>query len=129
MKVFLCSSFLLHLIQSDQREKLKHLLLDSIDSNTRFFTSAYSIHVLFQELGEVNIEKKSLILRNLEDLTDTIFSLGLEEIRSELLLEQNLGLEQTIALSQGIDVFYCLHEEGNPTHPLLKVRNFFGETK
>ncbi|PJZ90340.1 hypothetical protein [Leptospira levettii] len=128
MKVYLSASFLVPLIQSDKKETLKNLLLTSIDSNTRFFTSAYSIHLVFTTLGVVSPEKKKMILRNLEDLTDQIFPISLDEIRSELLLSEGLGLEQVSALNEGMDVFYHYGKDEMITHPLLKVRNFLRET-
>ncbi|MGV3665210.1 MAG: hypothetical protein ACO1NV_03685 [Leptospira bouyouniensis] len=129
MKVFLSSTFLDSLLHSNEKEKVKNLLLTSIDSNTRFYTSAYSLHCLFSMLGTIDIEQKRMILRNIEDLVDAIFVLSIEDIRSELLFVESLGLEQVIALNQGIDVFYLNSEEETKTHPLLKVRNFFRETK
>ena len=129
MKVYLSSNFLYSLIHSEGKENIKNLLLDSIDSNTRFYTSTYTIHLLFSKLGTIDSEKKSMILRNVEDLVDSIFDLSMEEIRSELLLGEGLGLEQVIALNQGMDLFYQNSKEDMVTHHLLKVRNFFGETK
>ncbi|MBL0953275.1 MAG: hypothetical protein IBJ01_00730 [Leptospira sp.] len=128
MKVYLSASFLVPLIHSDKKETLKNLLLTSIDSNTRFFTSAYSIHLVFTTLGIVSAEKKKMILRNLEDLTDQIFPISMDEIRSELLLSEGLGLEQVSALNEGMDVFYHYGKDEMITHPLLKIRNFLRET-
>ncbi|MCW7503404.1 hypothetical protein [Leptospira paudalimensis] len=128
MKVYLSASFLVPLIHSDKKEALKNLLLTSIDSNTRFFTSAYSIHLVFTTLGIVSAEKKKMILRNLEDLTDQIFPISMNEIRSELLLSEGLGLEQVSALNEGMDVFYHYGKDETITHPLLKIRNFLRET-
>ncbi|MCW7463295.1 hypothetical protein [Leptospira limi] len=128
MKVYLSASFLVPLIQSDKKETLKNLLLASIDSNTRFFTSTYSIHLVFTTLGVVSPEKKKMILRNLEDLTDQIFPISMDEIRSELLLSEGLGLEQVSALNEGMDVFYHYGKDEMITHPLLKIRNFLRET-
>lgn len=129
MKLYLDASFLEALIRSETKENIQQILLGEMDSHTRFFTSAYSIHLLFASLGSTTVEQKRMILRNIEDLTDGIFSISMDEIRSELLLEQGLGLEQVIALSQGMDVFYEYSNQKKTTHPLLKVRNFFGETK
>ncbi|TGM44039.1 hypothetical protein EHQ92_13870 [Leptospira biflexa] len=129
MKVYLSSNFLYSLIHSEGKENIKNLLLDSIDSNTRFYTSTYTIHLLFSKLGTIDTEKKTMILRNVEDLVDSIFDLSMEEIRSDLLLGEGLGLEQVIALNQGMDLFYQNSIEDMVMHHLLKVRNFFGETK
>ncbi|XDD45436.1 hypothetical protein AB3N60_12045 [Leptospira sp. WS39.C2] len=129
MKVYLSSTFLLSLIQSEKKEIIGNLLLSSIESNTRFYTSTYSIHLLFLSLGSIELEQKKMILRNLEDLTDLVFSLSMDEIRSELLLAEGLGLERIIALNQGLDLFYEFTKENLKNHPLLKVRNFFRETE
>ncbi|TGM57597.1 hypothetical protein EHQ91_01710 [Leptospira biflexa] len=129
MKVYLSSNFLYSLIHSEGKENIKNLLLDSIDSNTRFYTSTYTIHLLFSKLDTIDTEKKTMILRNVEDLVDSIFDLSMEVIRSDLLLGEGLGLEQVIALNQGMDLFYQNSKEGMVMHHLLKVRNFFGETK
>ncbi|MCW7475343.1 hypothetical protein EHR04_05710 [Leptospira levettii] len=128
MKVYLSASFLVPLIQSDKKETLKNLLLTSIDSNTRFFTSTHSIHIVFSNLGVMNVEKKKMILRNLEDLCDQIFPISMDEIRSELLLTDGLGLEQVSALNEGMDEFYHYGKDELVVHPLLKIRNFFRET-
>ncbi|GBF41645.1 hypothetical protein LPTSP2_09250 [Leptospira ellinghausenii] len=128
MKVYLSASFLVPLLQSDKKETIKNLLLTSIDSNTRFFTSVYSIHLVFTILGVVSAEKKKMILRNLEDLTDQIFPISMNEIRSELLLSEGLGLEQVSALNEGMDVFYHYGKDEFLNHPLLKIRNFLRET-
>jgi hypothetical protein len=85
--------------------------------------------LLFSKLATIDTEKKTMILRNVEDLVDSIFDLSMEEIRSDLLLGEGLGLEQVIALNQGMDLFYQNSKEDMVMHHLLKVRNFFGETK
>lgn len=129
MKVFLSTSFLEALIQSDKKEILKENLFTGITSHIRYFSSAYSLHMLFLSLGSLSLEQKRMVLRNIEDLTDSIFSVSMDEIRSELLLVEGLGLEQVVALNQGMDEFYEFSKLEKPTHPLLKMRNFFGETK
>lgn len=129
MKVFLSTSFLEALIHSDKKEILKENLFTGITSHIRYFSSAYSLHMLFLSLGTLGLEQKRMVLRNIEDLTDSIFSVSMDEIRSELLLVEGLGLEQVIALNQGMDEFYEFSQLEKPTHPLLKMRNFFGETK
>ncbi|TGL75556.1 hypothetical protein [Leptospira jelokensis] len=129
MKLFLDASFLEALIRSERKNHLMQILLGEMDSFSRFFTSAHSIHLLLLSLGNITLEQKRMILRNIEDLTDGIFSVSMDEIRSELLLAEGLGLEQVIALSQGMDVFYECSKKEKPSHPLLQVRNFFGETE
>ncbi|PJZ80876.1 hypothetical protein [Leptospira meyeri] len=129
MKVYLTSSLLLSLLSSSRKQKIQKLLLEVLDSHQRFFTSSLSIYILFQQLGDIEVTKKTQILGFLEDLTDTIFELDTESLRTQILMSETCDLEMAIALKEGMEeVFVDLEREINSL-PLLVVRNFFGETK
>ncbi|TGL52122.1 hypothetical protein EHQ55_04010 [Leptospira meyeri] len=129
MKVYLTSSLLLSLLCSSRKQKIQKLLLEALDSHQRFFTSSLSIYILFQQLGDIEVTKKTQILGFLEDLTDTIFELDTESLRTQILMSETCDLEMAIALKEGMEeVFVDLEREINSL-PLLVVRNFFGETK
>ncbi|EKJ88409.1 hypothetical protein [Leptospira meyeri] len=129
MKVYLTSSLLLSLLSSSRKQKIQKLLLEALDSHQRFFTSSLSIYILFQQLGDIEVTKKTQILGFLEDLTDTIFELDTESLRTQILMSETCDLEMAIALKEGMEeVFVDLEREINSL-PLLVVRNFFGETK
>ncbi|TGL11450.1 hypothetical protein [Leptospira meyeri] len=129
MKVYLTSSLLLSLLSSSRKQKIQKLLLEALDSRQRFFTSSLSIYILFQQLGDIEVTKKTQILGFLEDLTDTIFELDTESLRTQILMSETCDLEMAIALKEGMEeVFVDLEREINSL-PLLVVRNFFGETK
>ncbi|TGL40912.1 hypothetical protein [Leptospira perdikensis] len=129
MKLYLTSSVLFGLVRSSRKNKIQKLLLESLDSHERFFTSSLSIFLLFQLLGELDVEKKKQILRYLEDLTDSIFDLDTEGIRTQLFMSESCDIEMAIALKEGMDVVIVDLEREINSLPLLLVRNFFGETK
>ncbi|MCG6141478.1 hypothetical protein [Leptospira mtsangambouensis] len=129
MKVYLTSSLLLTLLRSSRKLKIQKLLLEALDSHQRFFTSSFSIHLLFQGLGDIDVTKKKQILGFLEDLTDSIFELDTESLRTQILMSETCDLEMAIALKEGMEEVFVDLEREVTSLPLLVVRNFFGETK
>ncbi|TGK87825.1 hypothetical protein EHQ24_01015 [Leptospira noumeaensis] len=129
MKVYLTSSLLFSLVRSDRKSKIQKLLLEALDSHERFFTSSISVYILFQMLENLSVEKKKQILSLLEDLTDSIFDLDTESIRTQILMADTCDIEMAIALKQGMDSMIVDTEREISSLPLLLVRNFFGETK
>ncbi|TGM74159.1 hypothetical protein EHR01_11670 [Leptospira mtsangambouensis] len=129
MKVYLTSSLLLTLLRSSRKLKIQKLLLEALDSHQRFFTSSFSIHLLFQGLEDIDVTKKKQILGFLEDLTDTIFELDTESLRTQILMSETCDLETAIALKEGMEEVFVDLEREVTSLPLLVVRNFFGETK
>lgn len=129
MKLYLTSSVLFALVRSPRKKKIQKLLLEALDAHERFFTSSLSVFILFQLLGELEVEKKKQILRYLEDLTDSIFDLDTEGLRTQLFMAESCDIEMSIALKEGMDVVVLDLEREVASLPLLLVRNFFGETK
>ncbi|TGK95163.1 hypothetical protein EHQ30_00505 [Leptospira brenneri] len=129
MKLYLTSSVLFALIRSSRKSKIQKLLFEALDSHERFFTSSVSVYLLFQLLGDIEVSKKKQILSLIEDLTDSIFDLDTESIRTQLFVSESYDLEMAIALKEGMDMVFVDSEREVTSLPLLKVRNFFGETK
>ncbi|MCW7468010.1 hypothetical protein [Leptospira kanakyensis] len=129
MKVYLTSSLLFALVRSTRKIKIQKLLLEVLDSRERFFTSSISVYLLFQQLDDLSVEKKKQILRFLEDLTDSIFDLDTESLRTQMIMAETCDIEMAIALKQGMDSIFVDTEREISSLPLLVVRNFFGETK
>ncbi|EMY60174.1 hypothetical protein [Leptospira terpstrae] len=129
MKLYLTSSFLYALLRSSRKTKIQKLLLDSLDAHERFFTSSLSLFLLFQLLDPLDGEKKKQILRYLEDLTDSIFDLDTEAVRTQIFMSETCDMEMAIALKEGMDVLVVDSEKEVTSLPLLLVRNFFWETK
>ncbi|PJZ84128.1 hypothetical protein [Leptospira harrisiae] len=129
MKVYLTSSVLLTLLRSSRKLEIQKLLSEALDSHKRFFTSSLSIYMLFQQLGDLEVTKKKQILGYLEDLTDAIFDLDTESLRTQILMSETCDLEMAIALKEGMDEVFVDLEREVTSLPLLVVRNFFGETK
>ncbi|TGL87284.1 hypothetical protein EHQ68_12085 [Leptospira congkakensis] len=129
MKVFLTSSLLFALVRSARKPKIQKLLLEVLDSHERFFTSSVSVYLLFQQLEGISVDRKKQILRLIEDLTDSIFDLDTESLRTQLFMSETCDLEMAIALKEGMDVVFVDLEREITSLPLLVVRNFFGETK
>ncbi|XDD53193.1 hypothetical protein AB3N62_11985 [Leptospira sp. WS4.C2] len=129
MKVYLTASLLFALLRSSRKRKIQKLLLESLDDHERFFTSSLSVFLLFQLLDPLDLEKKKQILRYLEDLTDSIFDLDTEGVRTQIFMSETCDIEMAIALKEGMDVVIVDSEREVASLPLLLVRNFFGETK
>lgn len=129
MKLYLTSSVLYALLRSSRKTKIQKLLLDSLDAHERFFTSSLSLFLLFQLLDPLDSEKKKQILRYLEDLTDSIFDLDTEAVRTQIFMSETCDMEMAIALKEGMDVLVVDSEKEVTSLPLLLVRNFFWETK
>ncbi|PJZ45063.1 hypothetical protein [Leptospira brenneri] len=129
MKLYLTSSVLFALVRSSRKSKIQKLLFEALDSHERFFTSSVSVYLLFQLLGDIEVSKKKQILSLIEDLTDSIFDLDTESIRTQLFVSESCDLEMAIALKEGMDMVFVDSEREVTSLPLLKVRNFFGETK
>ncbi|MCG6153244.1 hypothetical protein [Leptospira bandrabouensis] len=129
MKLYLSSSVLFALLRSSRKTKIQNLLFESLEKHDRFYTSALSIFLLFQLLGEIGFEKKKQILRYLEDLTDSIFDLDTEAVRTEIFMSETCDIEMAIALKEGMDSVLVDLEREISSLPLLSVRNFFWETK
>lgn len=129
MKVYLTASLLFALLCSSRKRKIQKLLLESLDDHERFFTSSLSVFLLFQLLDPLDLEKKKQILRYLEDLTDSIFDLDTEGVRTQIFMSETCDIEMAIALKEGMDVVIVDSEREVASLPLLLVRNFFGETK
>ncbi|MCG6145731.1 hypothetical protein ND856_14850 [Leptospira bandrabouensis] len=129
MKQYLTSSVLLALLRSSRKTKIQNLLFELLNNHERFYTSSLSIFLLFQLLGEIGFEKKKQILRFLEDLTDSIFDLDMEALRTEILMSETCDIEMAIALKEGMDILLVDLEREINSLPLLSVRNFFWETK
>lgn len=129
MKLYLTSSVLYALLRSSRKTKIQKLLLDSLDAHERFFTSSLSLFLLFQLLDPLDSEKKKQILRYLEDLTDSIFDLNTEAVRTQIFMSETCDMEMAIALKEGMDVLVVDSEKEVTSLPLLLVRNFFWETK
>lgn len=129
MKLYLTSSVLYALLRSSRKTKIQKLLLDSLDAHERFFTSSLSLFLLFQLLDPLDGEKKKQILGYLEDLTDSIFDLDTEAVRTQIFMSETCDMEMAIALKEGMDVLVVDSEKEVTSLPLLLVRNFFWETK
>lgn len=129
MKLYLTASVLFALLRSSRKTKIQKRLFEALDKHERFFTSSLSIFLLFQLLDPLDVEKKKHILRYLEDLTDSIFDLDTEGLRTQIFMPETCDIEMAIALKEGMDVLLVDTEREVASLPLLLVRNFFGETK
>ncbi|MCW7501302.1 hypothetical protein [Leptospira soteropolitanensis] len=103
--------------------------MESLDNHDRFYTSSLSVFLLFQLLGDIEVEKKKQILRYLEDLTDSIFDLDTEGLRTQIFMSETCDIEMAIAIKEGMDTVLVDLEREITSLPLLLVRNFFWETK
>ncbi|MBM9545982.1 hypothetical protein JWG40_03065 [Leptospira sp. 201903074] len=129
MKLYLTSSLLFALLRSSRKTEIQKRLFEALDKHERFFTSSLSIFLLFQLLDPISVEKKKQILRYLEDLTDSIFDLDTEGVRTQIFMSETCDIEMAIALKEGMDVLIVDSEREVASLPLLLVRNFFGETE
>ncbi|MCW7493704.1 hypothetical protein ND861_13725 [Leptospira sp. 2 VSF19] len=129
MKIYLTSSVIFALLSSSRKTIIQKLLLESLDNHDRFYTSSLSVFLLFQLLGDIEVEKKKQILRYLEDLTDSIFDLDTEGLRTQIFMSETCDIEMAIAIKEGMDTVLVDLEREITSLPLLLVRNFFWETK